>query len=372
MPSVIALLGVRDEPTDGVTDYCAFLGRALSKHGFELRAARVPWDKLGWLGALLSLIRESAAWRGQSVFLQYTAMAWSRRGFPIGALLSVAILRLRGARCGIVFHEPTGNGGSGLLGSIRTSFQTWNLRMLHRLAAVSIFTIPLNTVRWLPAGDAHSTFIPLGPNIVENLAHRVARSNQSGTRRTVVVFCLSDPPHQQKEVADILNAVRVVADDGINLRLVFVGRGTSEAKNTIDSAFQGTDIEICNRGLCEAEEVTRIFSESDAMLAVRGGLYLRRGSALAGLACGLPIVGYEGAIRGTIVEDAGIALVPVGDHQALGSALRDILANAALWQQMHERSLHIQRKYLSWDVIGAQFIRLLSVQKGGDESPTVL
>ena len=85
-----------------------------------------------------------------------------------------------------------------------------------------------------------------------------------------------------------------------------------------------------------------------------------------------PIVGYEGAIRGTIVEDAGIALVPVGDHQALGSALRDILANAALWQQMHERSLHIQRKYLSWDVIGAQFIRLLSVQKGGDESPTVL
>ena len=97
-------------------------------------------------------------------------------------------------------------------------------------------------------------------------------------------------------------------------------------------AFQGTQIEVCNRGLCDPAEVTRIFSESDAMLAVRGRLYLRRGSALAGLACGLPIIGYAGAAQGTVIEEAGIALVPYGDAEALGAALRSVLTNPDLWQ----------------------------------------
>lgn len=293
---------------------------------------------------------------------QYTALGWSKRGFPVGALACAAILRLRGARCAMLFHEPEGVSGSRVLDQIRGAFQNWTVRTLHRFTEKSIFTIPLDTVSWLPRNDSKSASIPLGPNIPENLTNRSAMQHQSGSSKTVVVFCLSKSPYGEREIGDIASATRFAASLGIKLRVIFVGRGTSEAKNTIDSAFAESGIEVCNRGLCDAPEVTRIFSEADLMLAVRGSLYLRRGSALAGLACGLPIVGYGGAALGTIIEEAGIALVPFGDHQALGRAIRDIVSNADLWRQMHEKNLYIQQKYLSWNVIAAEFVRVLDAR----------
>src|SRR5271170_4310028 len=100
----IALLGRRDTPVDGVEDYCTFLGRALGARGIELKHARVPWMENGWIGGLRWLARECAAWRGQWVIVQYTALIWSRRGFPFLALAVLAVLRRAGARVAVVFH----------------------------------------------------------------------------------------------------------------------------------------------------------------------------------------------------------------------------------------------------------------------------
>jgi glycosyltransferase involved in cell wall biosynthesis len=356
----IALLGRRDVPADGIADYCAHLRKALETHGIALQIARVEWANGGWLRALRNLFRESRDWRGQWVILQYTAMAWSRRGFPIGALLSFAILRLHGARCAVVFHEPWGAAGAGRIDRIRCAFQNWTVRTLYRSSRKSIFTVPLNSVPWLPRAAEHSASIPLGPNIPENLTNRSATRNQNGLRKTVVVFCVSDPPYRQQEITEISHAARAAAAGGIPLRVVFIGRGTQEAKAEIDHAFHGAQIEVYNRGLCDAAEVTQVFSDSDAMLAVRGRLYLRRGSALAGLACGLPIIGYAGAAEGTIIEEAGIAFVPFGDSEALGAALRNVLTNAELWREMHEKNLRIQQRVFSWNVIAASYVQFLA------------
>src|SRR5271168_943192 len=95
----IAVLGRRDTPADGIADYCAHLAHALGKCGIELRLSRVDWVGCTWLGALRNLLRESKDWRGKWILLQYTALGWSRRGFPVAALLPLVILRLKGARC---------------------------------------------------------------------------------------------------------------------------------------------------------------------------------------------------------------------------------------------------------------------------------
>jgi glycosyltransferase involved in cell wall biosynthesis len=368
----IALLGREDVPADGITDYCAYLGRTLTTHGIELKPVRIEWIKKGWLRSLRDLWHQSKDWRGLWVIPQYTAMGWSNHGFPTGALVSVAILRWRGARCAVLFHEPWGTTGRRLIDRVRYVFQNWTVKTLHRVTEKSIFTIPLDIVSWLPKNDTKSTSIPLGPNIPENLANRSAIQNQNGATKTVVVFCVSDAPNGEREVTDIAGAARVAASGGVKLRVVFVGRGTTEAKSAIERAFFGAPIEVCIHGICEASEVTRIFSESDAMLAVRGPLYPRRGSALAGLACGLPIVGYDGESTGTLIEEAGIALVPFGDYQAMGSALQNILTNRLVWQEMHEKNLWVQQRYLSWNVIAAEFVRFLGVRKGPNESSAVL
>jgi glycosyltransferase involved in cell wall biosynthesis len=360
----IALLGRKDMPTDGLADYCSYLGQNLAGHGIELRPDRVEWSRDGWLRALRDLSRRSKAWRGMWVLPQYTSLGWSQRGFPLGALACAIVLWLRGARCAMVFHDPWGLSGPRAIDRIRGAFQNWTIRTLHRFAEKSIFTIPLHTVHWLPEDDSKSVSILLGANIPENLTTRAARQDNDGAPKTIVVFCLSQSPHGEREVNDVASAMRIAASGVDRLRVVFVGRGTAEMKSEIDRAFAGSQIEVCNHGLRPAPEVTRIFSEADAMIAVRGKLYLRRASALAGLACGLPIVGYSGGAAGTILEEAGITLVPFRDYQALGSALRDILTNSDLWQEMHEKNLLIQQKYFSWNVIAADFVRRLGHRKG--------
>jgi glycosyltransferase involved in cell wall biosynthesis len=351
----IALLGRKDVPADGIVDYCACLGKNLAKLGIELKPVRVEWATNGWLRALADLWRCSKDWRGKWVIGQYAAMGWSNRGFPVGGLACAAILRVRGVRGAMVFHEPWGTAGPRLIDRGRCAFQNWTVRNLYRFTEKSVFTVPLSSVWWLPRNDAKSAYIPLGSNIPENLTNRSELQNQNGASKNVVVFCLGDSPHGEREVADVAAATRVAASAGTRIRVVFVGRGTTEARTAIERAFAGASVEVSIRGLCEATEVARIFSESSAMIAVRGSLYPRRGSALAGLACGLPIVGYDGEAAGTLIEAAGVALVPFGDNQALGSALREILTNEALWREMHEKNLRIQQQYLSWNVIAAKF-----------------
>src|SRR5580658_264457 len=101
----IALLGHRDEPTDGVADYCSYLAQALRTHNIDLEIVHVPWAERGWRGAMSWLSSESRNWTGQWVLLQYTAMAWSRRGLPFRVLAVLRLLLKHALKCAVVFHD---------------------------------------------------------------------------------------------------------------------------------------------------------------------------------------------------------------------------------------------------------------------------
>ena len=64
--------------------------------------------------------------------------------------------------------------------------------------------------------------------------------------------------------------------------------------------------------------------------------------------------------RGTPLAEAGVELVPYGDSETLGGALSRVLGNQLYWQQLHERSLRVQRKYFSWDRIALGFAEALA------------
>ncbi|MGB8439975.1 MAG: hypothetical protein WCE26_11325, partial [Candidatus Acidiferrales bacterium] len=131
----IAILGSKDFPTDGVQDYCEFLGSALERRAVELKIVRVEWKQKGWLRALRELWRDSIGWRDKPVMLQYTAMSWSRRGFPFAVLIVMALLRRRGARCAVMFHEPYPQRGSQhALARLLATCQDWVIRAMHRKA----------------------------------------------------------------------------------------------------------------------------------------------------------------------------------------------------------------------------------------------
>ena len=360
---MIALLGRIDKPTDGLDDYCNFLGQALARRGVTLKRVYVPWDNEGWIRPLRRLWRESAAWRGEWVLLQYTALSWSRRGLTGGVLAAAAIVRRRGARCAVVFHEHTGFGGSSWRERVRHAFEIWVLRTLYRKSERSIFTIPLDTVEWLPPigaeriapGDQKkAAFIPIGGNVPECLDHRDAGAPTQEKR--VVVFGVRGFPAASGEVADAAGAMREASKTIPNLRLVVVGRGSREAQDEFASALEGCSVGLDVRGVLPAEEIASELSHADALLFVWSYITLQRGGALAGIACGLPIVGYGNGEPSGALAEAGIEWSPWRDRKALAAALVRVLSEPKRWLDLHERNLLVQEKYFSWNRIAELYI----------------
>src|SRR5262245_33608794 len=103
--SMIALLGRRDEPTDALRDYCARLREGLRLQGAGLETAELLWDRSGWPMTIAKFWKQSKGWEGRWILLQYTALMWSRRGFPAIFLVLLAMLRFRKCRTAIVFHD---------------------------------------------------------------------------------------------------------------------------------------------------------------------------------------------------------------------------------------------------------------------------
>jgi glycosyltransferase involved in cell wall biosynthesis len=354
----IALLGRRDEPTDGVEDYCTFLGEALRRHGIELKQARVPWMEKGWIGALRQISDDCSAWRGRWVLLQYTALAWSRRGFPFAALAVLVILRRGDARVAVVFHEPDRQGGSGLLQGVRGACQGWVIRRLYRRAAKAIFTVPLEMVAWLPKGENKAVFIPIGANIPERVNHRAAPS-PAGQGKTVIVFGVTGAPETVREIEEIAGVMREASKALGQLRLVVVGRGSIEAREQLAKALERCDVELVVRGILPADEVAHEFEHADVLLFVRGAITPQRGSAIAGVACGLPIVGYRNGDVSGPLKEAGVEWSPWPDRDNLLRGLVRVLSDPSRWTELHERNLEMQKNWFSWTTIGERFCRAL-------------
>jgi len=353
--SWVALLGRRDMPTDGLEDYSTFLGCALAQQGVEMELARVEWYDRGWIPALWKLWRESAAWRGRWILVQYTGLGWSRRGFPIGILAVLAILRRRGCRCAMVFHEFTRqSAGARPIDRIRGDCQQWVIERLYRGSLKSVFTVPLEKIDWLPQAASKAAFIPIGANLPERLDRRNG-PGADGRPRTVMVFGVTGAPRMAVEVEEISAVIKEASKSLPLLRLIVIGRGSTEARKALETALAGSGVEIVVRGVLPAEDVADEFARADALLFVRGAITLQRGSAIAGVACGLPIVGYRIGGSGDALDEAGIEWSPWRDQKSLVRGLVRILSDTARWKELHERSLRAQRDHFSWTRIAEQF-----------------
>jgi len=334
--------------------------------GSAFETYRVAWSERGWGPALRDLRIEASGWDGCWVLLQFTNLAWSRRGFPLYAPKILDALRESGARCGVVFHDFEPFPGTRVIDRVRRSFQLRVLRRLYNLADLTIFTALLEKVSWLPAERHKAVFIPIGANCP---AARTDIGTSPSGAKTVAVFCLTGGRHTDAEVRDIGYALKRVKASAGRLRLVVFGRGSREAEPALRAEFAGTAESVDTLGLLSPEEVSHTLTCSDVLLFVRGSISSRRGSAIAGIACGLPIVCYAGPETGWPITEAGVLAVPHGDREALSRALERVLTDEAFRAALAERSRHAQEQYFSWAAIASGYAAALkgpfgAAQKG--------
>lgn len=356
----MAVLGRRDEPTDAVEEYSQYLSKALAAREIVLGLTSIAWAEKGWRRAL-DEFRKSALRTGDAKWflLQYTALAWSRHGFSIRALQVIRLVKSAGARCAVVFHDIEGYYGNRLVDRLRRAVQEWTMRQAVNVADLAIFTIPPKIIRWLPAATQNAVCIPVGANLPRPEMAWKQTGLSRGHTPTVAVFSLSDHGVRATEVRDIAEATRYATERIGKLRLVLLGRNSEMGGKELKEKLSGAPVEIVAHGLLAAEQVVQVLGGCDVMLFARGFVSTRRGSAIAGIACGLPLVGRGGWETAAPITEAGVTFIPEREKVGFGPALLRVLTDESYRSSMAERSKNAQRQYFSWDIIAEQYERAL-------------
>jgi glycosyltransferase involved in cell wall biosynthesis len=358
----IALLGRADKPTDGVEEYCRHLGEALRERGISLAIERVAWDERGWRRALRSLRRRAKGWRGMWVLVQHTALAWSARGFPLRFSRVLHILKRAGARIGVVYHDVEPFAGPRLIDRLRHGAQLHAMRRGMDACDVAVFTVPMEKLTWMQPHYTNAIFIPVGANLplTEEAASR--KSISSDGKLSIAVFSVTGGQFLQREVGEITHAVRFVSSRVKNLTLTVFGRNSKDAEAELRKRLDGVPLEIQVLGLLSNEEVVRTISNCDVLLFVRGPISTRRSSAIAGIACGLPVIAAEGPETSSLIKDAGVAFYSPQKKGDLGEVLLHVLEDEHYRASLARRSWIAQQRYFSWDVIAARYAEVLEKQ----------
>lgn len=355
--NMIALLGRRDQPTDAIDDYCRLLGDALRARGVNAGLERVMWDESGWPRALSDLWSRCTNWRGDWALVQYTALSWSRRGFPLRFLLVLGVLRIRGVRTAVVFHDAQPYEGKRLRDRVRRACQRFVMHCAYKSSDAAVLTVPLEQVSWLPLKPSKATFIPIGANLPAIATpSRSARNGQEPTTITVFGVTAADIA---REVAAIARVALRVAEQVPHVRLVTVGRGSEESESSFRQALKGSLVEFQALGILPAEEVSQVLASSDVSLFVRGLVSTQRGSAIASIANAVPLVGYADPCLPEPLAKAGVVGVRYLDGEKLAQATIRVLTDPLLWLDLHERSRRAFEKYFSWEVVASRFLEVL-------------
>ena len=351
----IALLGRSSgAPTDGLEDYCVRLREALKKKGTSLEVIRIPFAEHGWLRSLCWLRKRLAGKDIRATLLQYTALSWSRWGFPVGVLLVSWTLKRCGFPVVVVFHDTQPVAGTRLRDHARRRIQVWVMRRLVRISLKSVSALPVDRLTWLPASPQRNKFalIPIGSNMSEGL-HRNAASACKGSPR-IVVFGI-DRNRMMDEVGQIGRIVSSAARNVGPVRLAVFGLGAREAEAALRKNLEGAPVTLEVNGILPADEVCEQLLECSVQIFIRSGISACRGSVVAGICCGLAVVGWEDWDTAYPITEAGLRTAPSGDEEGLIKELTSVLIHDAIRFQLSARSSEAAQEYFSWDRVATRF-----------------
>lgn len=386
MPRVAIVTGEYPPTVGGVGDYSALLAGRLREDGAEVAVVTgrseaadaegvvpvrrvVPdWGVRGW-GAL-----RGALGSAQVAHLQYQAGAFDGR---VGVHLLPRWLRgtLRPAPAMVVtFHDLLMPYLFPKAGRLREA-------ALQRLARDCDAVIATNGDDWRRLRDEFALgerlhLIPIGSNIP---ALSAGRAEAVAAVRAALGVNVDRP---------LLAYFGLVsASKGVDLLLDAIGHG--EAKNAhlvlIGGEESGTDrasfggggdlrAAIAARGLADrvtvtgalpSEQVAAYLSAADAVvLPFRDGASWRRGSLLAALTAGVPVItttpqpGYDaGGHLPSLRSGESALLVPPGDAQALAGGIARVLADAPLRAKLAAGAQSLARNF-DWATIARRHLEL--------------
>ena len=266
--------------------------------------------------------------------------AWDLLHLHQGHLQTVVaalVARVLGRPSVVTFHlkPPRAPGMFGL-------FELLWIRLVHALCNVTVYV-----------SNETRRIYGLGGDVVHNGVDVDLLRKRFGARVSVrreleldgVVVVFSGRHTRNKGFFDLLRAVKLVRDEGVDLRLLSTGAALPSERQEIEATIEELRLRPFARLLGQRDDHLRFLTAGDifALPSTTEGLPM---SLLEAMAAGLPVVASEaGGIPEVVTDGREGFLVPPGDVQAIGSRLHRLAADSALRARLGELALARARAF---------------------------
>jgi len=218
---------------------------------------------------------------------------------------------------------------------------------------------------------ARVTRIPIGSNITPQLPPEYDRETwrrRWGAGPEAALLGHFGFLNASKGVETLLRALKLLVEDGHDIHLLMVGGKVGSSDPTNVAYAQRMEALIEELDLRERVHWTGFTSQSEVsanlmavdlcVLPYRDGISFRRGSLMACLAHGCPIVSTRPSKRiPELREGENVLLAPSDDPATLARRIGDVMWDANLRKRLGEGALRLAQHF-TWPVIARQTIAL--------------
>jgi glycosyltransferase involved in cell wall biosynthesis len=351
-------IGVSTGETCGVHDHAVLLAEALDREGVSC-SLRWLWRTGGSIGTgraeigtwTRRLATELAEGRPDAVLLHYSVFAYSYRGLPLFVRPALSALQRSGIPLVTVLHEyayPWRRGG--VRGTAWALTQRAILFDVLRASTAAIVTAPFR-VEWLRS----RVWLPPRRTVVapvfSNLPPPAATARPDGSPPVIGLFGYAA---EGAAVSVVLDALRLLQDRGIHVRLALLGApgAASVAGEVWLGAARRSGIARAPTfsGRLAAQDLSDALAECDILLSADPpGPTSRKTTLAASLASGRPVVAIDGPRSWPELIGSGAALIVEPTGTALASALAALLEDDDLRGALGARGRAFARRAMSVD-----------------------
>ncbi len=228
-----------------------------------------------------------------------------------------------------------------------------------------------NALRLIPIGSNIHPHPPAGYD-------RAAWRARLGVSADDVLLCYFGFLNESKGGETLFRSLAELVHRGYEAKVLMIGGQVGDSDPTNVAYFErvnalSSELGLTDRvlwtGYTPAEEVSANFLAADiCVLPYRDGVSFRRGSFMAALAHGLPIVSTQPLVPISALADGdNILLIPAEDPKAAADALETLISTPALRARLSSGALDLAKSF-TWDRIAAQTSQLYC-ELTGDHSP---
>lgn len=365
--SAVVVMGLVREGPCGVRDYGELLSAQLHRQGTPATAqpmlAGGPKLRSCIDAARRHLRQARCVPRSTTVIWSYSSFAYGYRGIPLHGVFFGAVLRLRGVRVVTVVHEAAPSWQLGLRRGLVAVLQRLVLPVVLLGSTVTVVTTPRRATWLAPLAKLlrrRVEVIPVFSNIpVVNDAVTQQRGDQSG-RGSVAVLC-----HRWAEAHGkvLLEGLRILSRNG-PVPAVLLGAPDMDSRSgqawRVAARQAGVDSTLEITGAVTPEEFSRRLQAcAVAVLVNVDGPNGRRSTLAAAAGHGCAVVALDGPDRWELLIDEGAIRVVPPDGSTLAAAVRELLDQPKVRQDLGERAAAFYRRHMSLDLAGEAFAGLV-------------